>query len=53
MIELALNWIPLLNPNVPRHIFTQEGQIEVTNEILANEIELATSIRPTRSSGPN
>ncbi|KHJ35095.1 putative eka-like protein [Erysiphe necator] len=46
-IEPASNWIPLLVPTVPKYISTLEGQIEVNKEMLANEIERVTSIRPT------
>ncbi|KAI1005500.1 hypothetical protein K3495_g2710, partial [Podosphaera aphanis] len=45
-LEPATQWVPLLIPTVPRSIYTMDGNKEVTNQMLADEIERITSVRP-------
>ncbi|KHJ31956.1 putative eka-like protein [Erysiphe necator] len=45
-LEPANQWVPLLIPTVPRSINTLQGHMEVTKEMLSDEIERASSVRP-------
>ncbi|KAI0999532.1 hypothetical protein K3495_g8662 [Podosphaera aphanis] len=46
-LEPATNWTPLLVPTVPRFIMKTDGRIEVTKNMLAEEIERVTTVRPS------
>ncbi|POS82938.1 hypothetical protein EPUL_004724 [Erysiphe pulchra] len=43
-LEAASNWTFAMIPTVPNSIFTEKGQVEITKEMLANEIERVTLI---------
>lgn len=45
-LESATNWVPVIIPTVPKSIKTLEGCIEISKEILSDEIERVTSLRP-------
>lgn len=45
-LEPATNWAPLLIPNIPNAINTLQGRQEITGELLIQEIERVTSVRP-------
>lgn len=45
-LEAASNWTPVMIPTVPASIYTLAGRVEVTKEILADEIERVSSERP-------
>ncbi|KHJ36125.1 putative eka-like protein [Erysiphe necator] len=45
-LEPANQWVPLLMPTVPRSINTLQGHMEVTKEMLSDEIERVSSVRP-------
>ncbi|KHJ30213.1 putative eka-like protein [Erysiphe necator] len=45
-LEAASNWISVMIPTVPISISTEKGRIEITKEMLANEIERVSSMRP-------
>lgn len=45
-LEAATNWIPVMVPTVPVSIQTVDGRVEITKEILADEIERVSSVRP-------
>ncbi|KHJ31470.1 putative eka-like protein [Erysiphe necator] len=45
-LEAASNWTPVVVPTVPKTINTLEGKIEVTKDMLANEIERVSLVRP-------
>ncbi|POS83235.1 hypothetical protein EPUL_006328, partial [Erysiphe pulchra] len=45
--QTASNWIPIMIPTVPVSIGTEKGRVEVTKEMLADEIERVTSVRPS------
>ncbi|KHJ35987.1 putative eka-like protein [Erysiphe necator] len=45
-LEPATSWLPVIIPTVPRYIRTEKGQVEVTKELLSDEIERVTSMRP-------
>ncbi|KAI0992422.1 hypothetical protein K3495_g15763, partial [Podosphaera aphanis] len=43
----AENLVPLLIPTVPAFIYTDKGRVVVTHEMLSDEIERVSSVRPT------
>ncbi|KAI1004651.1 hypothetical protein K3495_g3567 [Podosphaera aphanis] len=43
----AENLVPLLIPTVPAFIYTDKGRAVVTHEMLSDEIERVSSVRPT------
>ncbi|POS84001.1 hypothetical protein EPUL_006047 [Erysiphe pulchra] len=45
-LEPATNWIPILIPTVPSTIRLEQGQVDVSNKMLADEIERVCSVRP-------
>ncbi|POS86717.1 hypothetical protein EPUL_002460 [Erysiphe pulchra] len=45
-LEPASNWLPVIIPNVPKCIVTLAGENEVTKEMLFDEVERVTSLRP-------
>ncbi|POS82054.1 hypothetical protein EPUL_005829, partial [Erysiphe pulchra] len=45
-LEAASNWTPVMIPTVPKTINTLNGKIEVIKDMLANEIERVSSVRP-------
>ncbi|KHJ30405.1 putative eka-like protein [Erysiphe necator] len=45
-LEAASNWTPVMVPTVPKTINTLEGKIELTKDMLANEIERVSLVRP-------
>ncbi|POS82614.1 hypothetical protein EPUL_004433, partial [Erysiphe pulchra] len=45
-LEPATNWVPVIIPTVPSFICKLQGKIEVSKEMLADEIERVCSIRP-------
>ncbi|POS84543.1 hypothetical protein EPUL_004323, partial [Erysiphe pulchra] len=45
-LEAASNWTSVIIPTVPNSICTEKGQVEITKEMLANEIERVTLMRP-------
>lgn len=44
--EPATNWIPIIIPTVPLFICKLQGKIEISKEMLVDEIEHVYSIRP-------
>ncbi|POS83083.1 hypothetical protein EPUL_005064 [Erysiphe pulchra] len=45
-LEPAISWLTVIIPTVSRYIRTEKGQVEVTKELLLDEIERVTSMRP-------
>ncbi|KHJ33839.1 putative eka-like protein [Erysiphe necator] len=45
-LEPASNWIPILILTIPSTIRLEQGQIDVNNTLLADEIERVCSVRP-------
>ncbi|POS81941.1 hypothetical protein EPUL_006228, partial [Erysiphe pulchra] len=45
-LEAATNWVPVLIPTVPAFIRKEEGEVEVSNTMLADEVERVCSVRP-------
>ncbi|KHJ36327.1 putative eka-like protein [Erysiphe necator] len=45
-LEPANQWVPLLIPTVPRSINILQGHMEATKEMLSDEIERVSSVRP-------
>ncbi|KHJ32229.1 putative eka-like protein [Erysiphe necator] len=46
-LESATNWILVLIPTVPKSLHTLNGLVEVTKELLSQEIERVTKMRPS------
>ncbi|KHJ34397.1 putative eka-like protein [Erysiphe necator] len=45
-LEPSANWIPMIIPTVPSTIRKVQGQIEVSNSMLTDEVERVCAIRP-------
>ncbi|KHJ30104.1 putative eka-like protein [Erysiphe necator] len=45
-LEPSANWIPMIIPTVPSTIRKVQGQIEVSNSMLTDEVERVCTIRP-------
>ncbi|POS88253.1 hypothetical protein EPUL_000078 [Erysiphe pulchra] len=45
-LEAASDWTSVMLPTVPNSIYTEKGQVETKKEMLANEIERVTLMRP-------
>ena len=45
-LEAATNWVSLLIPTVPTFIRKELGEVEVNNNMLADEVERVCSVRP-------
>ena len=46
-LEAASNWISVLAPNIPDRLYTLEGPVPVTPEMVIEEATLKTGVRPT------
>ncbi|KHJ36232.1 putative eka-like protein [Erysiphe necator] len=47
-LETATNWVSVLGPTVPASVQMEQGLVEVSKVILADEIERVCSVRPAR-----
>ncbi|KHJ35103.1 putative eka-like protein [Erysiphe necator] len=45
-LEPATNWIPMIIPTIPSTIRKVQGEIEVSNSMLIDEVERVCSVRP-------
>ncbi|KHJ33121.1 putative eka-like protein [Erysiphe necator] len=45
-LESATNWVPVIIPTVPSTIRKEQGDVEVSSSMLADEIERVCSVRP-------
>ena len=46
-LDALVNWISVIIPTIPKNIRTLEGIVEVSKDMLAEEIERVASIRPS------
>ncbi|POS82638.1 hypothetical protein EPUL_004536, partial [Erysiphe pulchra] len=46
-LEPATNWVPIIIPTVPSFIRMEQGKVEVSSSMLADEIERVCSMRPS------
>ena len=49
-LEERTSWVALMVPSVPTSIRTVNGKVEVTEELVKNEVERVTRLRPTKAS---
>ncbi|KHJ31889.1 putative eka-like protein [Erysiphe necator] len=45
-LESATNWVPVIIPTVPSTIRNEQGDVEVSSSMLADEIERVCSVQP-------